>query len=423
MPLTTSHSKETSGLHSASSDVEIPTSSAPLAELPSYHLTPYLEPLEVLPPATSHILLGHSSESDNITLRSSRSISVPAASATQQQTPTTGHTEQTVSPSSPEINKSPSLSSEEVTPSSSPALNIPTHTSPLTWPLISSSSPTSTQMRPTNVNPSTSTIAMIPNTSSRLQGPQPILNPSQNPQQLPAPQQNPLNPPNPPNPLPMAQPQTAKPPKINPFKGDPCHFQTFQDELRLIFDGYSTAFQDAQGNTDDRKKIIYALQNMTDRNAAGFRNGFMKKHWDNTNNHYDYGSWTNFNNILEENFKPKIEAMQAIECLKHAQLDPKTTDVAVFNQTFTYLLNQAGITNDQHHTQLYINTIPDWIQQQIFLTTQTLDSYIAWQQDIANLINNFQKYKLCNSSSKSQTPISFYGDTLNDQKKKFIYRE
>ncbi|KAF9439590.1 hypothetical protein P691DRAFT_769351 [Macrolepiota fuliginosa MF-IS2] len=160
----------------------------------------------------------------------------------------------------------------------------------------------------------------------------------------------------------MAQPQTAKLPKINPFKGDPCYFQTFQDELRLIFNSYSTAFQDAQGNTDDRKKIIYALQNMTDGNTAGFRNGFMKEHWDNTNNHYDYGSWTNFNNILEENFKPKIKVMQAIEHLKCARLDPKTTDVAVFNQTFTYLLNQAGITDDQHHTQLYIDTILDWIQ-------------------------------------------------------------
>ncbi|KAF9439542.1 hypothetical protein P691DRAFT_769481 [Macrolepiota fuliginosa MF-IS2] len=82
MPLTTSHSKETSGPHSASSDIEIPTSSAPLAELPLYHSTLYLKLLEVLPPATSHILLGHSSESDDITLRSSRSISVPAASAT-----------------------------------------------------------------------------------------------------------------------------------------------------------------------------------------------------------------------------------------------------------------------------------------------------------------------------------------------------
>ncbi|KAF9439849.1 hypothetical protein P691DRAFT_768714 [Macrolepiota fuliginosa MF-IS2] len=117
----------------------------------------------------------------------------------------------------------------------------------------------------------------------------------------------------------MAQPQTAKPLKINPFKGDPHCFQTFQDELRLIFDSYSTTFQDAQGNTDDRKKIIYALQNMTNGNAA--------------------------------------------------------------------------------------------------------DSYVAWQQDITNLINNFQKYKLHNSSSKSQTPISFYGDALNDQKKKFIYQE
>ncbi|KAF9441516.1 hypothetical protein P691DRAFT_766192 [Macrolepiota fuliginosa MF-IS2] len=165
-----------------------------------------------------------------------------------------------------------------------------------------------------NVNPSTSMIATIQNTSSGLQGPQPIQNPSQNPQQLPAPQQNslnplnPLNPPNPPNPLPMAQPQTAKPPKINPFKGDPCRFQTFQDKLGLIFDGYSTTFQDTQGNTDDRKKIIYTLQNMTDGNAAGFWNSFMKEHWDNTNNHYDYGSWTNFNNILEENFKHKIKA-------------------------------------------------------------------------------------------------------------------
>ncbi|KAF9441666.1 hypothetical protein P691DRAFT_766020 [Macrolepiota fuliginosa MF-IS2] len=197
----------------------------------------------------------------------------------------------------------------------------------------------------------------------------------------------------------MAQPQTAKPPKINPFKGDPHHFQTFQDKLRLIFDGYSTAFQDAQGNPDDRKKIIYTLQNMTDGNAAGFQNSFMKKHWDNTNNCYNYGSWTNFNNILEENFKPKIKATQAIEHLKHARLDPKTTDIAVFNQTFTYLLNQ------------------------IFLTTQTPDSYVAWQQDIANLINNFQKYKLCNSSLKYQTPISFYGNALNDQKKKFVYQE
>ncbi|KAF9439761.1 hypothetical protein P691DRAFT_768932 [Macrolepiota fuliginosa MF-IS2] len=62
MPLTTSHSKETSGLHSTSSDVEIPTSSAPLAELPSYHSTLYLELLEVLPPATSHIPSGHSSD-------------------------------------------------------------------------------------------------------------------------------------------------------------------------------------------------------------------------------------------------------------------------------------------------------------------------------------------------------------------------
>ncbi|KAF9439446.1 hypothetical protein P691DRAFT_769740 [Macrolepiota fuliginosa MF-IS2] len=123
----------------------------------------------------------------------------------------------------------------------------------------------------------------------------------------------------------------------------------------------------------------------------------MKEHWDNTNNHYNYGSWTNFNNILGENFKPKIEATQAIEHLKCAQIDPKTTNVAVFNQTFTYLLNQAGITNDQHY------------------------SYVAWQQDIANLINNFQKYKLHNASSKSQTPISFYGNALNDQKKKFVY--
>ncbi|KAF9439719.1 hypothetical protein P691DRAFT_769059 [Macrolepiota fuliginosa MF-IS2] len=72
------------------------------------------------------------------------------------------------------------------------------------------------------------------------------------------------------------------------------------------------------------------------------------------------------------------------------------TDIAVFNQTFTYLLNQA-----------------DWIQQQIFLTTQTPDFYVAWQQDIANLINNFQKYKLCNLSSKSQTPISFYGEPMD----------
>ncbi|KAF9441103.1 hypothetical protein P691DRAFT_766721 [Macrolepiota fuliginosa MF-IS2] len=165
-PLTTSHSEETSDPHSASSDVEIPTSSAPLAELPLYHSTPYLKPLKVLPPATSHILSGHSSESNNITSRSSRSISVPAASATQQQSLTTGHMEQTVSPLSPEINKSPSSSSGEVTPSSSPVLNIPTHMSPLTWPLTSSSLPTSTQTRPTNVNPSTSTIAMIQNTSS-----------------------------------------------------------------------------------------------------------------------------------------------------------------------------------------------------------------------------------------------------------------
>ncbi|KAF9441764.1 hypothetical protein P691DRAFT_765912 [Macrolepiota fuliginosa MF-IS2] len=195
-------------------------------------------------------------------------------------------------------------------------------------------------MRPTNANPSTSMIATIQNTSSRLQGPQLIQNLSQNPQQLPAPQQNPLNPnPNPqnppnPNPLPMAQPQTAKSPKINPFNGDSCHFQTLQDELRLIFDGYPTAFQNNQGN----------------------------EHWDNTTNCYDYSSWTDFNNNLEENFKPKIKSMQAIEHLKHAQLNPKTTDVAIFNQTFTYLLNQAGITDDQHHTQLYINTIPDWIQ-------------------------------------------------------------
>ncbi|KAF9441388.1 hypothetical protein P691DRAFT_766345 [Macrolepiota fuliginosa MF-IS2] len=404
MPLTTSHSKETSGLHSASSDIEIPMSSAPLAELPSYHSTLYLEPFEVLPPATSHILLGHSSESDDITSRSSRSISVSAVSATQQQTPTTGLMEQTVSLLSPEINESPSSSSGEVTPSSSPVLNIPTLMSPLTWLLTLSSSPTSTQMRPMNVNPSTSMIAMIQNTSSRPQGPQPIPNPNQNPQQLLAPQQNPphppnpLNPPNPPNPLPMAQPQTAKPLKINPFKGDPCHFQTFQDELRLIFDSYSAAFQDAQGNIDDRKKIIYALQNITNGNAAGFQNGFMKEHWDNTNNCYDYSSWTNFNSILEENFKPKIEVTQAIE---------------FFNQTFTYLLNQAGITDDQHRTQLYIDTIPDWIQQQIFLTTRTPDSYVAWQQDIVNLINNFQKYKLHNSSSKSQTPISFYGEPMD----------
>ncbi|KAF9440241.1 hypothetical protein P691DRAFT_768066 [Macrolepiota fuliginosa MF-IS2] len=203
-------------------------------------------------------------------------------------------------------------------------LNIPTHMLPLTWPLTSSSSPTSTQMRPMNANPSTSTIATIQNTSSGPQGPQPIQNLRQNPQQLPAPQQNPPNllnppnPPNPPNPLPMAQPQTAKPPKINPFKGDPHRFQTFQDELRLIFDSHSTAFQDTQGNTDDRKKIIYALQNMTNGNAAGFQNSFMKEHWDNTNNRYDYGPWTNFNNILEENFKPKIKAMQAIEHLKCA---------------------------------------------------------------------------------------------------------
>ncbi|KAF9439718.1 hypothetical protein P691DRAFT_769058 [Macrolepiota fuliginosa MF-IS2] len=131
-------------------------------------------------------------------------------------------------------------------------------------------------MRPTNANPSTSMIATIQNTSSRLQGPQPIQNPSQNPQQLQAPQQNPLNlnlnPQNPsnPNPLPMAQPQTTKPPKINLFKGDPHCFQTFQDELRLIFDGYPTAFQDNQGNADDQKKIIYALQNMTNGNTAGF---------------------------------------------------------------------------------------------------------------------------------------------------------
>ncbi|KAF9441193.1 hypothetical protein P691DRAFT_791901 [Macrolepiota fuliginosa MF-IS2] len=232
-------------------------SSALLAELPLYHSTPYLEPLEVLPPATSHIPSGYSSESNNTTSRPSRSTSVPA-------TPTTGHMEQTASPSSPETNESHSSSSEEVTLSLSPVLNIPTHTSPLTWLLTSSSSPMLTQMRPMNVNSSTSTIAMIQNTSSGPQGPQPIQNPSQNPQQLPAPQQNPLNPPNPPNPpnpnpLPMAQLQTAKPPKINPFKGDPCHFQTFQDKLRLIFDGYLTAFQDNQGKTDDRKKIIYAL--------------------------------------------------------------------------------------------------------------------------------------------------------------------
>ncbi|KAF9439740.1 hypothetical protein P691DRAFT_769004 [Macrolepiota fuliginosa MF-IS2] len=69
VPLTTSHSEETSGLHSTSSDVEIPMNSAPLAELPSYHLTLYLELLKVLPPATSHIPLGHSSESNNTTSR------------------------------------------------------------------------------------------------------------------------------------------------------------------------------------------------------------------------------------------------------------------------------------------------------------------------------------------------------------------
>ncbi|KAF9450869.1 hypothetical protein P691DRAFT_757838 [Macrolepiota fuliginosa MF-IS2] len=62
MPLTTSHSEVTSGPHSASSDIEIPMSSAPLAELPSYYLTLYLEPLKVLPPATSHIPSGHSSD-------------------------------------------------------------------------------------------------------------------------------------------------------------------------------------------------------------------------------------------------------------------------------------------------------------------------------------------------------------------------
>ncbi|KAF9442311.1 hypothetical protein P691DRAFT_789743 [Macrolepiota fuliginosa MF-IS2] len=46
-PLTTSHSEETSDLHFAPSDIEIPMSSAPLAELPSYHSTPYLEPLKI----------------------------------------------------------------------------------------------------------------------------------------------------------------------------------------------------------------------------------------------------------------------------------------------------------------------------------------------------------------------------------------
>ncbi|KAF9440580.1 hypothetical protein P691DRAFT_767567 [Macrolepiota fuliginosa MF-IS2] len=85
--------------------------------------------------------------------------------------------------------------------------------------------------------------------------------------------------------------------------------------------------------------------------------------------------------VQPQTTKPKIEAMQAIEHLKY------------------------------------------WIQQQIFLTTQTPDSYVAWQQDIANLINNFQKHKLCNSPSKSQTPISFYGNALNDQRKKFVYQE
>ncbi|KAF9439874.1 hypothetical protein P691DRAFT_768673 [Macrolepiota fuliginosa MF-IS2] len=188
MPLTTSHSKETSDPHFASSDVEIPTNSALQAQLPLYHSTPYLKLLKILLPAINHIPSGHSSESNNTTLRSSRSTSVPVESATQQLTLTTGHTEQTASPSSPKTNVSHSLSLGEITLSLSPVLNIPTHMLPLTWPLTSSSSPTSTQTRPTNINPSTSTIAMIQNTSFGLQAPQLIQNPSQNPQYPPVPQ-------------------------------------------------------------------------------------------------------------------------------------------------------------------------------------------------------------------------------------------
>ncbi|KAF9444996.1 hypothetical protein P691DRAFT_762885 [Macrolepiota fuliginosa MF-IS2] len=255
-PLTTSHSEETSGLHSMSLDIETPMSSAPLAELPLYHSTLYLKLLKVLPPATSHIPSGHSSESDDTT----SSFTVITR---DQQVPffklRRGYPELIPSTQYPNTYIAfdlavnfifiPNVDPDE-TYEHEPIYLYDSYDPE--YPIQTAGSPTNSESKP---EPPATT-----NPSAEPSKPTKFAKSSQFSQYSP----------NSPNPLPMTQPQTAKPPKINPFKGDPCCFQTFQDELRLIFDGYSTTFQDNQGNTDDRKKIIYALQNMTDGNAAGF---------------------------------------------------------------------------------------------------------------------------------------------------------